>query len=305
MNADALARYGLVPKRPSALDSSALKDFADCPSLYYLRHVLGLKLKSRDPQDDAKFDYGTVWHRVQHRWHDTKSQVEALKAVEPWPSSIMAESDKHGRSKQRLIKSFFDYAEKYKDDDLDYEDLRSEQYFEVYDSEYDIKWSGIIDRIKRRKRNKKIVIWDFKTTSNMGVHFFDQYEFSFQLPGYIWASSQFLTEPADELVLDVLYTLKSKVEYFRRTIRYSPATIAEWRRNTKLVLDRLYYMLDNHLYDPEAWHKNWNQCTRYGICQFSRVHFATPEGDSRLVTLMNDYVEDRWDPSNRDSEEAI
>lgn len=305
MTSELLAKYGLNPKRPDVLDSSALKDFVDCPSLYYLRHILGLRRKSTDPQDEAKFAYGTVWHRVMEKWHNTLDPTEALKALDPWPNSIMAETDKHGRSKQRMAKAFFEYLDRYREqDELDYEDLRAEQYFDVYDDELDLRWCGVIDRVRRRKRNKKVVIWDYKTTSAMGPNWFEQQEFGFQMPGYVWASQHFLTEPAEEVVIDVLYSLKTKTEFYRRTLRFPPARLAEWMNNVKLILERLYFLLDNHLYEPEMWTKNWNQCTRYGLCQFSRVHFMPPSGESRLLVLQNDYIEDRWEPSKRGEEDT-
>ena len=300
---DLLHKYGLNPVRPEVMDSSALKDFVDCPSLFYLRHILGLKLKSRDPQDDAKFDYGTVWHRVMEAWCNTGDLTEALKQLDPWPRSIMAETDRHGRSKQRMAQQFFEYAERFKEqDDLDYIDLRAEQYFDVYDEELDLRWCGIIDRVRQRRRNKKIVIWDYKTTSAMGANFFEMHEFGFQLPGYVWASQFFLTDPAEEVMMDVLYTLKGSHQFFRRTFRYDRAKLGEWKNNIKLTLDELNRLLDNHLHNPEAWRKNWNQCTRYGLCQFSRVHFMPPIRDSRLLILQNDYVEERWEPSKRGEE---
>lgn len=299
MNSDTLARYGLRPKRPEVFDSSSLKDFVDCPSLFYLRHILGLKRVYRDPAEDAKMDYGTVWHRMQERWHTTGNIVEAVAAVEPWPTSIMAETDKNGKSKQRIVKSMFEYAEKFKDDKYEFEDLRSEQYFDIYDEECNLRWCGILDRIRRRLRNKKTILWDFKTTSAMGDNYFDMHEFSFQLPGYVWAAQHMGDDSITEITLDVMYTLKTKLEFYRRSFRYEAPRLNEWRDNVKLIVERLNYLLDNHLYDPEAWHKNWNQCTRYGRCQFADVHFNIPSGDSRLLILQNDYVEDRWEPSER------
>jgi CRISPR/Cas system-associated exonuclease Cas4 (RecB family) len=302
-NVEILERYGLIAKRPEVIDSSMMKDYVDCPSRFYLRHVLGLKKIVRDPSYDAKFDWGTVWHRVMENWWGTWDQVEALKGLDPWPDSIQPETDKHARSKERMIKIFFEYVEKYEErDKRDFEILRNEQFFDVFNDELGLRWCGRMDILLRRKRNKNVVVWDHKTTSAMGDRYFDQYEFSFQLPGYVWAANQIFTESVAEVGLDVLYTLKASHQFFRRTFRYTPAQLAEWQRNVRRWLDEMNYMLDNHLHDPEAWKKNWNECTRYGNCTFTGVHFTTPESDTRLRILSNDYEIERWDPRRLDED---
>lgn len=292
-----LAAYGLNPRRPEVIDSSMLKDFVDCPSYFYLRHVLGLQRTAFDPERQSPLDWGTVWHRVLETWRKTKNQVEALGQLDPWPATIMAETDKHGRSKERMARIFFEYVERYGEaDDRDYDMLRAEQFFDVYDSEAGLRWCGRMDGILRRRRNGKIVVLDYKTTSRMGSYYFEGYEHSFQLPGYVWAAHQIITEPIEELLLDVLYTLKGSHQFFRRTVRYEASHLAEWRKNVMMWMEQLVHLLDNHLEDPEAWAKNWNQCTRYGICQFSDIHFAAPTGDSRLRIMQTDFHEVRWDP---------
>lgn len=299
-----LERYGLIPKRPEVIDSSMTKDYVDCPSRFYLRHVLGLKRVVRDPSYDGKFDWGTVWHRVMENWWGSWDLAHALEGMDPWPDSIQPEIDRHGRSKERMIKIFFEYAEKYKErDQKDFEILRNEQFFDVYNEEIGLRWCGRMDILLRRTRNGNVVVWDHKTTSAMGPRYFDQYEFSFQLPGYVWAANQIFTESIAEVGLDVLYTLKNSHQFFRRTFRYTPAQLEEWKRNVLKWVNEIEYMLDNHLHDPEAWKKNWNECTRYGLCPFSDVHFTTPDGDTRLRILSNDYHEERWDPRRLDDED--
>lgn len=300
-----LTEWGLQAKRPEVIDSSMLKDYADCPSKFYLRHVLGLKRISRDPSDDAKFDWGTVWHRVMEIWWATHNYEEALGGLEPWPSSIMAETDRHARSKARMEKIFREYILKYAERDInDFEILRGEQFFDVMNEETGIRWCGRTDQLLRRKRNGAVVVLDHKTTSAMGKTYFEQYEHSFQLPGYAWAANQIFTESVSEVLIDVVYTLKASHQFFRRTFRYTPADFREWTNNVKIWVDEINRNLDKHLYEPEAWKKNWNECTRYGLCQFNDVHFLTPQGDSRLRVLTNDYGIERWDPRRLDDEDA-
>lgn len=293
-----LEKYGLRPQRPEVIDSSMLRDFADCPSMFYLRHVLGLRRKIRDLTREAPMDWGTLWHKVQEVWGRTQNPTQALQVIDDeWPNSILVESDRHGRSPERMKEIFIDYIKEFAIQDLtDFEVLRHEQFFDVFDPELGLRWCGRIDRVERRKRTRRIQIRDYKTTSAMGGDWFDQHEFGFQLPGYIWGGNRMSTEPIDEVMVDVLYTLKASHQFFRRTFRITPERIAEWTHNIKMYLNDLNYHLDNFLEAPDMWKKNWNECIRYGRCAYTDVHFLPPSGDTRLRVLGSDYVEDRWFP---------
>lgn len=302
-----LEDYGLRPIFPEVIDSSMLKDFVDCPRKFYYRHVLGLRKKHLAADDIAHLDWGTLWHLLMEVYNTTGDPVQALRALDNrrWPSSLVAEIDKHGRSKTRMIQFFLEYVERFSDhDEMRYETVRNEQFFDVFNEELGIRWSGRIDKIVRRKgrRGSSYLVWDYKTTSRMGPNFFAQYEYSFQLPGYVWAVNQLLTEPVYEIEIDVLYTLKASHDFFRRPIRYSQPQLDEWVRNTKQILERMYYLRDHHLHNPDAWTLHWNECTRYGLCQFSDVCFTPPNNDDRLIVLGDDYVEDRWNPLEREVE---
>jgi hypothetical protein len=239
LTAEALERYQLRARFPEVIDSSMLSDFASCPSKFYLRHVLGLRRKGHEDMD--ALDWGTKWHKVQHLWwryifegaspSDAATQA-IIEATMDWPASLS--SDKHGRTKERLAMIFADYIQKFSEEDMRSEVLRTEQFFDVFDEELGLRWCGRIDQIRRIRG--KIRVWDFKTSSAMGPSYFDQYENSFQFPGYVLIASKILTEPIDGITMDVAYTLKSKHEFFRRSFRYSDARLHEWLENVKLYL---------------------------------------------------------------------
>jgi hypothetical protein len=298
-----LRAHGLNPQFPEVIDASMLKDFIDCPSYFYLRHVLGLKKKYRSKADDAKFDWGTAWHTLMEVYGYTGDPVKALSTMNDFPDSIDPATDRHNRSKERMVQMFFEYVEKFgKEDAATYKDLRHEQAFDIYDEDLGLRWSGRPDRIRRRLTNDKIVIWDYKTTSAFGSNFWNMHEFGFQLPGYVWFANKVFTESVEEVAVDCLYTLKASHQFLRRTFRYTPQALREWASNVKMILERMYYMRDNFLDQPDRWEKNWNHCTRYGLCHFSDVHFLPPIKDSRLRILQNDYFEQRWDPRAIDEE---
>jgi CRISPR/Cas system-associated exonuclease Cas4 (RecB family) len=305
MKIEEIEALGFTPRFPEVIDSSMLSDFARCPSMFYLRHVLGVRRKSSAGRE--ALDWGSKWHELLEEWwkaaqEGLSPQAAAVKAITvalaEWPESIVGETDRHGRTRERMAKLFLRYVERYAEEDLKHDILRAEQFFDFEDETLGLRWCGRMDQVRRIRG--KIRGWDFKTTSMMGPNYFDTYEYSFQLPGYVIALSQIMTEPVDGIVLDVLYTLKSSDDFFRRTIKYSPERLAEWVSNTKQYLSDMYRMRDSILRDPEAWHKNWTNCTLYAGCQFRSIHFFEP--DSRARILADEYYEDRWDPRNEEKD---
>lgn len=301
---DLLHSYGLRPQRPEVIDSSMLKDYVDCQSRFYLRHILGLKKKRRFPGEDGKFDWGTLYHKAQEILWKQNDITPALQWIDQnFPSTIDPTTDKHKRSKDRMLQQFIEYYQKnYQELSDDYELLRLEQFFDIYDERIGLRWAGRIDKIRKRRRNGKVVVWDYKTASVMGSNYFNQHEYGFQFPGYTWAANRLFTEPVEEICLDVMYTLAGSHDFFRRTFRYGPAALREWEENVKLIVDEMSYKMDNFLDQPDKWTKNWNDCTSYGLCSFADVHFTPPTGVSRLRILSDDYIEDRWDPLNHSEE---
>lgn len=310
-----LERFGLHPKPPPVIDASMLSTFMDCPSKFYLRYVLGLRPKRKDPSKDSNLDWGTCWHETMFAFMEAAGDtldarmVAGLEALEEsYPIYLTPEVDKMKRSKKRMIEQFFAYAEQWIRKEKDYEILRNEQYFDVLDEESGLRWCGRIDSIRRVRRNGKIRVWDYKTTKAMGQTYFDQFEISFQFPGYVWSSAKMMTDEVWEITVDVMYTISKPLppekSFFERTFRYDGARLKEWQRNVTRIVDRIRWMLDNYLYQPEMWDKNWGDCTRYGKCRFFTVHSLNPRGEGRLLELRDNFDISRWDPSAVAGEEA-
>lgn len=314
--AEYLARYGIIPRRPEVLDASMTSTFMDCPSKFYLRYVCGLRPRRKDPKRDGNLDWGSCWHEVMFAFMegagtlswDQRIQDGLMALDKEYPEYLTPESDsgRSGakRSKMRMIEQFFAYVELWKEQEPEYEILRNEQYFDVLKESIGLRWCGRIDSVRRIVRSRKVRVWDYKTTKAMGDTYFDQFEMSFQFPGYVWSVNQMMTEPVYEITIDVMYTISKSFEFFQRTFRYDEARLAEWERNCKIINDRMNHLLDEHLYEPEAWEKNWGDCTRYGKCRFFPIHSLNPRGEGRLLSLRDDFTIDRWDPASVAGEEV-
>jgi hypothetical protein len=211
----------------------------------------------------------------------------------------------------RMREIAIQYVERFAlEDDQRFEFLdRAEQYFDIWcppDNPHcpypwhgcNLRWCGIMDR-QAVERGDRDLAWDYKTTSRMEGTYWERYKFSFQIPGYVWACSHLLGTLAYGAKLDVLYTLKASHEFFRRTFKYEPIQIAEWLHNTRTCIEDIQGWWQRAPDDPEAWPKNWQDCTRYRECMFSDIHFRLPDPETRLRIMSEDYVEERWDPAKR------
>lgn len=302
---DLLLQFGLEPRIPEVMDSSMLRDFVDCPSMFYLRHILGLRPRILTPDYTSKFDWGICWHNVMEAYYresddpsagNPEAALSTLEAT--YPTYLTPDVDRYKRSKERMVKQFFDYHERMQTIGQRYEILRHEQFFDFYNEEEDLRWCGRIDSIRRKKRGGSIVIWDYKTSSSMGDNYFPMHEMGFQLPGYAWGGNQMFPEEVLECVLDVMYTISRSHDFFLRTFRYDAFRRAEWVRNVKGWISRIEYLCEHHLYEPWEWSQNRNECVRYGKCSFFDIHNLHPKGDTRFRILRDDFIVDRWDPSD-------
>jgi hypothetical protein len=303
MNEAMLLQYGLEPKKVEVLDSSMVGDFVNCPSMFYLKHILGLRPNRFDASSNIALDWGTCWHKGMYAYYKDGAggnlEAALVAIAENFPDYITPQNDpKTKRSRDRMLKQMVAYHNHWSADNQNYEIIRSEQYFDVNMEKYGIRWCGRMDSIRRKLSPSKIQVWDYKTTSAMGDRYFDTHELSFQCPGYVTSANEMTAgEEVLELKLDVMYTLSASFQFFRKTFRYDAYRRQEWAANIKIVLERIYFLMDNHLYEPEMWYKSYQECTRYHTCMFFPVHNLHPKGDTRLRILSNDYHVDRWDPS--------
>ena len=117
-----------------------------------------------------------------------------------------------------------------------------------------------------------------------------------------------MTDDVWEITVDVMYTISKELPpeqtFFERTFRYDQNRLTEWQRNVKRIADRIHRMLDEYLWQPEMWDKNWSDCTRYGKCRFFNVHSLNHRGEGRLLDLRDNFEISRWDPSAIAGEET-
>lgn len=299
---------GLHAIRPEVFDSSMIKDYLACESMFYIRHILGLK-KDTNGVDDAALGWGSKWHDAMYAYHPGFDIDTALETIPvDWPTNL-DEMDRHLRTCDRMIAIMQDYHKHYYErDSKRVTTIRREQYFNLMVEAGDklpfgtapvtLSWCGRIDRTIEEDERTKIL--DYKTTGMLTSNYIDKHKHGFQFQGYSFAGSILQGEFIHDTVIDVLYTLKAKHEFMRPTIRFTKEHILEWMLNMSRIIDRLNTQLDANLYDLDAWIQNRESCFDWNRpCQFAPVHFSPDFGGrTRLPMLVEDYVEDRWNPAD-------
>ena len=300
--------FGLNPIRPDVFDSSLIATYLSCESMFYLRHILGLT-KDTDGVKDAALGWGGKWHDAMYAYHPDFNIDAALETIPiDWPTNL-DQMDRHLRTCDRMLAIMQDYHEHYFERDSGrVETIRREQYFSLMveageETPFGIApvtlaWCGRLDRmIKEDSRTKNL---DYKTTSKLASNFIEGHKHGFQFQGYVFAGSILQGKFIHDTVIDVLYTLKAKHEFMRPTIRYTKDHIIEWMVNMSCILDRLNRKLDESLYDMDAWIQNRGACFDWNRpFEFAPVHFSPDFGGrTRLPILVEDYIEDRWNPAD-------
>lgn len=304
----ALQDFALRPKLPEVFDSSMLKDYMDCPSKFYLRHVLGLR---RVGPGAAGLTWGSKWHDAMYALFEhqpissPEARAAALQSMEPWPHEVLNDEDRNARTFGRMELSIEDYIEKYGSlDERLYHTVRREQYFNISCDLNDdcpfggcgLDWCGKVDRLVEKVGREEIYDWDYKTSSYMRSSFFDEQKHGFQMPGYIWAVRHLVQRRVVGVIVDLVHTLKGTQSFYRQEIPYNDEEILEWVENTRRIVAEIRSRYDFYANDPEAWIKNYNHCSQYSGCQFRSVHYTPPIRDVRLRILGADFTEDRWNP---------
>lgn len=304
--------YGLTPRLPEVFDSTMLKDFQRCPSLFYHRHVLGLVPRLGVP--NPALQWGTLWHKAMEIFHEERDLGKAKAYIEAnWPPELDFLDEKL-RTLERMSKLLDEYAGRYgRTDLLNWTTLRREQPFTIECGPSDescpfggcnLSWAGRIDRIAQHV-DGGMWLWDYKTTAWYRQTTADSLRHGLQFKGYYWAACHLVKgQEIEGIVADLLYTVKTKAELhrFEFDYRHNPSYILEWIATVRALITQIMFFYDEYSHEPEAWAKNWNACEDFGSCIFKDIHYTPPldtaRGNTRLNILSEDYVEDRWNPNN-------
>ena len=160
-----------------------------------------------------------------------------------------------------------------------------------------VSWTGRIDCVCPFLGD--IYAIDHKTTSMVGPSYYDDFQLSSQMHGYVFAARHLWPElnVKGVRINTIIGRPPSKTgiqhAYERQTFVYSEEHLEEWHKDTQtLVADFLAHTVRNYFPKMSKW------CVgRYGTCQYHPVCTSLPE--SRHIVLGSDLYKDcTWSPLN-------
>jgi hypothetical protein len=310
----------ISPEGELRIDNSSLERFNTCArsAEYYLL------ARREGAQSGVALQYGKAFHLcVEHRYKNYgremsfedigKCMEEVAPLVHDLYRDFVVPADNF-RTPERVLDVFFKYLCFYQTEPFTVFTPSGqpfvEQYFEVplgtiefngefeghFHKELRILWCGKIDLAV--ELDGGLWIMDHKTTSILGMNYWDSFLNSSQAMGYTYGGSQLFDRKVEGLFLNVICSRKvTKTgvpeEFERQRFPFSLERIAEWKFNTlTLVGDFLAHLKRGYFPQQTAW------CVgKYGRCEYLDVCMQSPS--ERLQMLNSNFYRDvTWTPKN-------
>lgn len=314
-----------LPVLNRAIDNTAMSAYMACPEEFRLAMLEHRRPSSTTPA----LVFGTSWHKtLEYHYLGEKNETALEAGLRSWKDH--GSSDDY-RTPARLFLTFKQYLK---------------EFNEVMDRKTTVGWpnkpmvelsvnvqgdaiiwpyAGKIDRAVLE--HGLLYSEDHKTTSRLDRNYFAQFENSNQMMGYTYIAKQLFPEQKCVGVrINVAYLTKTKTEFHRRIVTYSPEQLKAWANNYNFWIKRI--MLDTlvRLYDDEGAeraeqallslpdgfdftmdtirafsgssfprHFGDNGCSRkFGMCAYHKVCSVSPHLRQRV--LEHDFEINPWNP---------
>lgn len=274
-------------------DNTMMEDADRCLRLYHFRHREGLRPKGGAPP----LNYGKLIHDALDTWYNTWDYDATLKTI---MDADYEDPIDDFRTKERALRKIVDYIEFYGKEEswLGGPDsvILTETAFNLEDPNDGFRWGGVVDLLV--EYNGELWVMDHKTTSRFGASWFDQFENSSQMAGYVWAASQLHGSPVAGVLINCIVTHKvpkpAAKQLHRQPLYFPEWKIEEW----KAMRSNDYHNLAK-AQEAERFPPRWHSCVnKYGKCPFFQVCRANPQAREHLIEEFYEY--DPWDWEDRD-----
>lgn len=254
------------------INSSSLDVIATCKRKAYYLIERGIRSKTiSKPQL-----FGTAIHKALEVWYTTKDETKAIHAFTQIAEPLGVEHEKDKRHPNNGIKILRNYFETYKDDPYeilsDSKGLMVERdfEFEVYrnDKERLSIWLfGRIDCVMKNKDTNEVYVVDHKTTSSLGVEFFQRINPNFQYTTYLLAAQKCLNLDTDRFLVNGIQVAKTKWDLARQFTNRDEGDFKE-------LIDAYVQATKDYLACRKT--ENWpmtapSPCTMWGGCQYREI----------------------------------
>jgi CRISPR/Cas system-associated exonuclease Cas4 (RecB family) len=215
---------------------TAIESYLTCPRKFYYSLVKGIQPKA----DRVALSFGTAMHAAGAAWYGKLGDEVALKAFCDLFPEVPSDVEDKYRTQANGVATLKAYFKLYKDDTIDSIDYL-EQEFRIPMPNGTVL---VIKPDRIRKTSTGIIPTDMKTTAMpLTSMFFNQYENSFQLTGYLYGANHEFKETCDSVVIDALkvpLSTTGKTENFvRRSFFRTEKQIKDWEDTYIKTTDKM------------------------------------------------------------------
>lgn len=160
-----------------------------------------------------------------------------------------------------------------------------------------VVWTGKIDLIYRY--DGMTYILDHKTTSMMGPSFFQEFDLSQPMYGYVWAAEQLLSTQIDAFAVNAICTRRltktgKGIECARKSYYVDREQLVDWKKDIVTHITTFLLRISQN-YFP----KNTKWCMgKYGQCPYWDV-CTLPSSTRSAALFSNTYQDVTWSPLNK------
>lgn len=211
----------------------------------------------------------------------TEEDIDKIKqqlSVDP-DAEVSSLDNSKVRTKYSLIRAIVWYLEHYRNDQMKVVRTESNTPLVEYSFRFpvgidiegtEMLYSGHFDRVVQMGEHKMVL--DHKTTkSSLGSYYFDQFERSHQMTGYMLAGRVVLNTEVHGAIIDGVALQVGGVQFARHITYRHPEQLTEFMKLLDFVADQVVYL--NHRYGSEPWPMNTSACT---FCDYKSVCKLAP-----------------------------
>lgn len=297
-----------VPGLQTAVDSTSLGTFKECPRKYYYSIVRGYQARG----ENVHLKFGLIIHESAEKYEQSRAagsnHADALDcAVDfvlkaTWEPRLGRAWTSEHKAKNRIsaIRTVVWYLEQYgAHDSLQTVRLASSGRAAVeltfrFDSAYRtsggeaILFCGHLDRLV--EFSDKLFVSDIKTTGSvLGPQWFQSFTPGNQFSMYSFAGKAAFSEPIEGVIVDGIQVATGFSRFARGTVWRPNSYIEEWYAEQRWYLDQMEACAE-----ASYWPQNDKSCGNYGGCPFAPLCARTPQ--ARETWLKADYSRRIWNP---------
>lgn len=295
------------PPFPSAIDSTMLKTFRECPKKFEYEYLHHWKSRGSNIHLHAGKAFASALEEIRRSYFENKMTPE--ESLQRGAGALIKAygtfEEPHDTAKTlpRMLGALEFYFQTWP---LDTDPLRPHEWapgkfgiefsfasplpFDNPETNEPVIYTGRSDMLA--EMDGALYIEDDKTTSQLGASWVNQWDMRSQFTGYSWAARNVAGIPVQGTFVRGISILKTKYDKAQVITYRKPWEVDRWLTQVLHDLDRMKQAWESGYFD-------WNldeACNSYGGCLFRRV-CTSPTPD---LWLEADYERRVWDPLARE-----